>query len=140
MTANQIYKILEDAGVSPANIDIDDENYQLPSLDWISGEFAAIHAKFKKAWGENTFIPVVNDCDDFSDLAKVCAQKLHKDMNPKGTALAFGTFKYQRDNGEIHRLNVAIVEGGKLAFYEPQICQVVPLSEWEIILCQKARI
>lgn len=140
MSASEIYILLANFGIPRTSIKILDARYRLPSSEWLARDFAEGFEQLKKSLGTAAYVPEVNDCDDFSLLAHWYATHLHKLSDNKGAGIAFGTFTYIQDAGGAHQINAAVVDGGKLAFFEPQNSKLVDLSEMELLLCSEVRL
>lgn len=141
MNARTIHEFLTSLGISDESVSMLDSEYLLPSRQWIASEFGTAFETLKQNLGTSGYVPNVNDCDDFSLLAHWYAQHLHRLSAPEsGAGIAFGTFTYIKDSGEVHSVNVAITGESELTFFEPQTSQIVALNENEIFLCSEVRL
>lgn len=119
------------AGVElPDDFSIADRRYAALDLGFLATTFSADLG----AWNFQLFgkyAEEVRDCDDFARFAASVAQLWNAKSENEGHALAFGEFWYVKDNGDAHAINVALVEGGKVVFFEPQTQRIVELTESE---------
>ena len=142
MSAKDVDEFIKrsDIGMSFGKGFVVDNLYVLPSRLWIEKEFSQALSQFQRSLKTSVWTAEENDCDDFSRFAAFFAEYLHYNTQNKlpKTALCFGEFAYQRDIGGAHAINVFLYrENNKvqMAFYEPQTCKVVVLSESEKMSC-----
>jgi len=124
-----------------------DGHYALPTEEWVRTSFSSSFKTFKDSIIKGPWVSEENDCDDFARAAAFFAQLLHHNTQNKlsNTGLAIGEFWYtMRDRKEglaigAHAINFILVrdksENIRVLFFEPQISQVVELTDKEIRSC-----
>jgi len=119
VTTKQIADLCAKHGIRERALNLLDSQYACPSRKWIEGGFADWFTATLQAMRFN-YAPMSSDCDDFADLARVFAQWCNSRTTDDEVALAFGVFGYFSETIGGHCINVAIIGGKELAFYEPQ--------------------
>lgn len=129
---NGVAAALVKAGVElPDDFSIADRSYAAMTRGFLEKAFSDSLKKWVWELGIR-YRQDCEDCDDFARFAASVAQLWNAKSENKGHALAFGEFWYVKDGGEGHAINVALVEGGAVVFYEPQTQRIVELSEIEM--------
>jgi hypothetical protein len=109
---------------------VGDRDYIAIKRDFLEGEFS----RDLKQWVNALFggyKKEVRDCDDFARWVAAQAQLWNSETDGATHALAFGECWYERTDGESHAINIAIVEGGDVVFYEPQTQKIIELTDRE---------
>jgi len=128
---NGVAAALVKAGVGlPEDFSIADRSYAAMQQGFLEQAFSESLKKWVLELGIR-YQQECEDCDDFARFAASVAQLWNAKSANEGHALAFGEFWYVKDNGDAHAINIALVEGGKVVFYEPQTQRIVELSEIE---------
>lgn len=103
-----------------------DEDYAIPTRNWILGPFSrAIDANLSRlglsGWRSSSW-----DCDKFVRLAWFTAAVIHARTAPESKqGYAIGWMIYMRENGDAnppspHSINLAVLRASRLLYYEPQ--------------------
>ncbi len=132
LSNTQLLEKLAAAGIDTTkNVSIADRFYAEIKLEFLKGKFSSVLSSwiFQLFGGYKT---EVRDCDDFAKWVSAQAQLWNSETSGTVCALAFGECWYEKDSGESHAINIAIVENGDVVFYEPQTQKVVELSDREI--------
>ncbi len=111
------------------NIFLHDEDYVIPTLDWVNGEFSKQFKQFLFNYNIRQFQDGKNECDKFSLHARSVANILNRHNPQSGNSgIAVGEV-YLINGGGGHAMNFAIVADRdkklRLVFYEPQAAQIV---------------
>lgn len=139
ITRNELNDFLTNA--LPVWNELADDNYSLPTRDWIALEFSTC---LKMLLDDLAFKwePDRSDCDDFARLAAAYCCLLHSNTGAD-SGLAFGEFWFTRRDGQGHAINVFVTReiDGSLAlnFFEPQTQQIIELTKEEIQSCDFCR-
>lgn len=139
LTSKQITDLLVQNKIYPLEyVDIESNLYSVPSLTWLIWDFSNDYFNFINKLGE-TYVLGANNCTSFARSATFYAKYLHfKNGSNNNASEAIGTFKYYKDTGDGHAINIAIViDGGKtnIVFYEPQSRKITNLTKSEISNC-----
>jgi hypothetical protein len=140
ISSKELIKLLTDSGIRPDVINVQDENFVLPTPEWITNDLSKALNDFFFYSGikyeENQY-----DCNRFAKTASTIADWCWAKTKTEDAALALGMFGYFYGiNGHVITIAVHRDEQGKLylGFYEPQ-----PSAEEgkvsEIILCLTKR-
>jgi hypothetical protein len=131
-----------------------DDQYLLPTLDWLTGDFARGLQAFFHLLGMDTYTAEQCDCDDFARGAAFYASTLHNRLQNGRTALAFGEFAYKHRDGYAHAINVIVGDDVRsrssaptLVFFEPQAVlaraastnPIITLNQQEKMNCRAYR-
>lgn len=115
-----------------------DDSYARPTLAWLQGAFwDSFQAdRFDKVGSYSR----KNDCDNWARAYAQHAQDCHAMSNGNADeALAVGEFFYTKTDGSGHAICMAVVDGFRLAFIEPQNGTELHLTPNEIASCSFAR-
>lgn len=116
-TVHRIYELLRAVGVR--EIVLMDENYVLPSREWL-GEFGAYIRGKAPAYVPQTF-----DCEQFARWAAHEADLSLVGAGATGTGHTFGEATTLKGR-ELHALNLCICSDEKVYAFEPQTGAVTP--------------
>lgn len=122
ITSTEIVETLVNAGIREEVILIYDQQFVLPTPEWITNKLGASLDKFffdtGIKYGENQY-----ECNKYAKTATTIADWCWAKTKTKDVALAFGMFGYLAGIGG-HMINIAVhrneSNGLYLAFYEPQ--------------------
>lgn len=134
-----------------------DEQYSLPTLEWVLGDFSRDLIVHQGQHGLATFKLENGDCDDYQVNAYEFSRQLHRlnDGRKPGarTGFAFGMFDFtiaennlsypESSRGGAHAINFALIStkleagsnGIELVFLDPQGAERKNLSPEEIASC-----
>ncbi|MDB6017671.1 MAG: hypothetical protein JWR19_2160 [Pedosphaera sp.] len=124
LSSDEMLGVLELAGINPDAIELSDDEYALPTLNWITGDFADSMTGFLNSL-EFTYELHSQDCKAFSRAAAFWAEYCWNKTQAGQAALALGQC-YYLPNGSMegHAINCAMTrKAGKIAlvFFEPQL-------------------
>ena len=141
MNAATLHQTLSQLGKGMATVAgvIASELYSCPTRDWLQNDFGPALKRDLDRLGVAKYVPVRNDCTDFSLYSMALARLSHNLSTTAQSALAFGTVDYMHEvDGALpegHRTNLAVVfENGVYVpvFFEPQLQQIITLTEEEL--------
>ena len=135
MMSNWEMKQFMDANVAAFDTIQWDDEYALPTREWVLGEFSVALRRNLELLGADKYTAERHDCDDFARLAWAMAGLCHNLTSTRKSALAFGLLTYTTDAGGGHAINFAVVHNAKgereIMFFEPQTQREVYLSQQE---------
>lgn len=138
MKAAELMRVLEEDGVCADNPIILDDEYALPTEDWLLNDFREATIKNLALLGIATYAAQSNDCDDFA-WAVAGLARIGNARQGSRKALAVGIFGYRTDDGGGHAIIFSVVRVGandyRLVFIEPQTGDEVELSRSERTNC-----
>jgi hypothetical protein len=109
-----------------------DTNYLIPTEEWVRKDFSEELSSFLFDFNIRSYKEGRNECDKFSLYGRAVANILNAhNSNKPDTGIAVGEFVYM-DGIDPHDINVFIVsdesEKLKLIYYEPQVCQIIEMT------------
>lgn len=142
MTSDQLQLILSPLGkgVAQTTSQISAENYACPSREWLEGDFSSALKTDLDRLGASRYVLGKDDCRIFSLYAMALAYLCHNLGTNATSAVSFGMVNYLKavPNGLPvgHRVNLVVVEDTPVeftpVFYEPQLAQIVQLTQDEL--------
>jgi hypothetical protein len=137
MPAADIARIFSDFRAYPKlgeRLQIADESYVVPALQWLLADFHPWYGSVLKAirlpkWMSNRW-----DCDDFAAGYRWLAQVAHARNGKTDAGIAVAECWYWRAGiaDRAHAINCAIVDDGRLVYIEPQGCRLLELTPVEL--------
>jgi hypothetical protein len=131
-----------------------DDQYLLPTLDWLTGDFARGLQAFFQLLDMADYTAEQCDCDDFARGAAFYASTLHNRFQKGRSAIAVGEFAYKHRDGYAHAINVIVGDDVRsrssaptLVFFEPQAVlaraastnPIITLNQQEKMNCRAYR-
>lgn len=139
VTYREILDLAEQNGIRKEVVTAFDEQYYLPTENWVTKYLGASYLQFLDSVGIE-FRDEQWDCDNYAKMATVVADLAFYKTKKKEGSLAFGIFCYWSESNNIwgaHAINVAIIRNLtsnkiEFVFFEPQ-----PSPVQDIILKHK---
>ena len=78
-----------------ANLNVWERSYSVPSLDWVTGDFAKWHFDHRTPYSLNRF-----DCNNLAIEAAIMARQMHARTSKELSGLAFGWLLYTPEHTE----------------------------------------
>ena len=120
------------------NSDVLDYSYKIPTKQWINEKFTPFYSDFLFKYSLNTYYEDKNNCNKYTQYALTCGHILFKnEKDSTSGALAIGQFRYFKGLDRHSIIFFIVNDNGenKLLFYEPQIQQLITLTEEQLRLC-----
>ena len=116
---------------------IEGNNYQLPTTEWVLGNYSQDLRWQLQKLGMNQYVPEVNCCRQYAHFAMFVAARCQLSAARNEAIphpLAFGFVALIAQNGGGHAINCFVTRENDqpaLKFYEPQTQQLVELTPFE---------